>query len=286
MEILDSGRSYLFKRSHKSVALWEKVFLSKEYEKWKQYQYETNSDPDDDGEGIYRACKWPGLLKNFYPHSKVTQYLQRSRFTIYLEFIGIKKKNNIQVLEVLEKPNCRLPCANITRVTLGIWLYVFALMLQCLRAWWQFCSWRMGDGYVEMTDEKSRREIRSEFKDRTRVNMFVAIAVNNIKGHLWRGADLLSIGTVWLLLRMSYAWRFQYMFCKRSRASVCASWLDSGTSKSHHHNCGGAGLIVGNGIVFPGTLSRAESLEKQQRWPQIMIGWSRVFIMAAFLKGL
>jgi uncharacterized membrane protein SpoIIM required for sporulation len=121
--------------------------------------------------------------------------------------------------------------------------------------------------------------------------MFVAIAVNNIKVSFitFVAGFLLSIGTVWLLFKNGVMLgAFQYMFFAKGLGlqSVLVIWIHGTLEISAIIIAGGAGLIVGNSILFPGTLNRLQSLRKGTKdGLKLMIGLVPVFVMAAFLEG-
>jgi uncharacterized membrane protein SpoIIM required for sporulation len=272
----------------------EGLFIKKNIEKWKQYQYETNSDPDEMAKEFTELVNDLGYSKTFYPHSKVTQYLNGLASRIYLGIYRNKKEETSRFWKFW-KTELPLTVRRHHNELLYAFLIFssFAVMAAVSAAHDDsFVRGVLGDSYVEMTDENiSRGDPFGVYKDKERFNMFVAIAVNNIKVSFltFVAGFLLSIGTVWLLFKNGVMLgAFQYMFFAKGLGlqSVLVIWIHGTLEISAIIIAGGAGLIVGNGILFPGTLSRIQSLRKATKdGLKLMIGLIPVFIMAAFLEG-
>jgi uncharacterized membrane protein SpoIIM required for sporulation len=272
----------------------EGLFIKKNIDKWKQYQYESSSDPDEMAKEFTELVNDLGYAKTFYPHSKVTQYLNGLASRIYLGIYRNKKEETSRFWNFW-KSELPLTVRRHHRELFYAFLIFtsFAVMAAVSAAHDDsFVRGVLGDGYVEMTDENiSRGDPFGVYKDKSRFNMFVAIAVNNIKVSFitFVAGFLLSIGTVWLLFKNGVMLgAFQYMFFAKGLGlqSVLVIWIHGTLEISAIIIAGGAGLIVGNSILFPGTLNRVQSLRKGTKdGLKLMIGLVPVFVMAAFLEG-
>ena len=235
-----------------------------------------------------------GYSKTFYPHSKVTQYLNGLASRIYLGIYRNKKEETSRFWKFWKTELPLIVRRHHKELLYAFLIFTsFAIMAAVSAAHDDsFVRGVLGDSYVEMTDENiSRGDPFGVYKDKERLNMFVAIAVNNIKVSFitFVAGFLLSIGTVWLLFKNGVMLgAFQYMFFAKGLGlqSVLVIWIHGTLEISAIIIAGGAGLIVGNGILFPGTLSRIQSLRKATKEGlKLMIGLIPVFIMAAFLEG-
>jgi uncharacterized membrane protein SpoIIM required for sporulation len=272
----------------------EGLFIKKNIEKWKQYQYESNSDPDEMAKEFTELVNDLGYAKTFYPHSKVTQYLNGLASRIYLGIYRNKKEETSRFWRFW-KTELPLTVRRHHKELLYAFMIftAFAVMAAVSAANDDtFIRGVLGDGYVEMTDDNiSRGDPFGVYKDKSRFEMFLAIAVNNIKVSFitFVAGFLLSIGTVWLLFKNGVMLgAFQYMFFAKGLGlqSVLVIWIHGTLEISAIIIAGGAGLIVGNSMLFPGTLSRLQSLRKGTKdGLKLMIGLVPVFIMAAFLEG-
>jgi uncharacterized membrane protein SpoIIM required for sporulation len=99
----------------------------------------------------------------------------------------------------------------------------------------------------------------------------------------------LSIGTIWNLFTNGVMiGAFQYYFFARGLGwkSILVIWIHGTLEISSIIIAGGAGLLLGNSILFPGTHGRLYSLKKNGKdGVKMMIGLVPVFITAAFLEG-
>jgi uncharacterized membrane protein SpoIIM required for sporulation len=69
-------------------------------------------------------------------------------------------------------------------------------------------------------------------------------------------------------------------------SSVLVIWIHGTLEISAIIISGGAGMILGNSILFPGTLKRIESLKQGAKdGTKIMIGLIPIFVTAAFFEG-
>src|SRR5262249_24896593 len=98
-----------------------------------------------------------------------------------------------------------------------------------------------------------------------------------------------SIGTVWMLFKNGVMLgAFQYYFFAKGLGwkSVLVIWIHGTLGISSIIIAGGAGLILGNSLLLPGTYRRIDSLKRGAKdGLKCLIGLVPVFIAAAFLEG-
>jgi len=81
---------------------------------------------------------------------------------------------------------------------------------------------------------------------------------------------------------------FQYYFFTKGLGwqSILVIWIHGTLEIASIIIAGGAGLVLGNSILFPGTHRRLHSLRRGAKdGVKLMIGLVPVFIVAAFLEG-
>lgn len=269
-------------------------FIKKNIEKWKQYQYESSSDPDEMAHQFTELVNDLGYSKTYYPHSKVTQYLNGLASKIYLGIYKNKKEESSRLLRFWKT---ELPMT--VRKHHRTLLYAFLIFTSCavMAAFSSahdetFVRGVLGNQYVDMTEDNIQSgDPFGVYKGEDQTYMFVRIAINNIKVSFltFVAGFLLSIGTVWFLFENGVMLgAFQYMFFAKGLGwqSVLVIWIHGTLEISAIIIAGGAGMIVGNSILFPGTHKRVDSLKKGTRdGVKLMIGLVPVFIMAAFFEG-
>ncbi len=269
-------------------------FIKKNIEKWKQYQYETATDPDEMAQQFTELVNDLGYSKTFYPQSKVTQYLNGLASKIYLGIYKNKREESSRIWRFW-KTELPLTVRKYHRELLYAFLLftAFAVMAAFSTAQDQsFVRGVLGNDYVEMTEENiARGDPFGVYKDKNKFEMFLTIALNNVKVSfmVFVGGFLLTIGTVWMLFQNGMMLgSFQTFFFLKEIGwqSVLVVWVHGTLEISAIIIAGGAGLIVGNSILFPGTHKRLHSLKRGAKdGLKLMIGLVPVFIVAAFLEG-
>ena len=84
----------------------EGLFIKKNIDKWKQYQYEPATDPDEMAGAFTDLVNDLGYSKTFYPQSRVTQYLNGLASRIYL---GIYRNKREEVSRIARFWKTELP---------------------------------------------------------------------------------------------------------------------------------------------------------------------------------
>ena len=272
----------------------EGLFIKKNIDKWKQYQYEQAQGPDEMANQFTELVNDLGYSKTFYPHSKVTQYLNGLASRIYLGIYKNKKEESSRFWRFWKK-ELPLTVHKYHRELLYAFLIfiTFAILAAVSSANDEtFVRGVLGDGYVEHTEENiAKGDPYGIYKKQDRMSMFIRIAMNNIKVAflVFVAGIVLSLGTVWLLFKNGVmVGAFQYMFFAKGLGwqSVLVIWIHGTLEISAIIISGAAGLILGNSILFPGTHKRVHSLKRGAKdGLKLMIGLVPVFITAAFLEG-
>ena len=272
----------------------EGLFIKKNIDKWKQYQYEPASDPDEMASEFTDLVNDLGYAKTFYPQSRVTQYLNGLASRIYL---GIYRNKREEVSRIARFWKTELPLT-VRKYHREI-LYSFLIFLSfALIAAFSaahdetFVRGVMGDQYVDMTEDNiTRGDPFGVYKQPDRVSMFFRIALNNIQVSfsVFVAGFLVSIGTVWQLMRNGIMiGAFQYYFFSKGLGwqSVLVIWIHGTLEISSIIIAGASGIVLGNSILFPGTHKRLDSLKRGGKdGLKLMIGLVPIFITAAFLEG-
>jgi uncharacterized membrane protein SpoIIM required for sporulation len=150
----------------------------------------------------------------------------------------------------------------------------------------------LGDGYVNMTlDNIENDDPMAVYKQMGQVNMFLGITINNITVAVYAFAFgiLLGIGTLYIMLRNGIMLgSFQYFFFDKGLGweSVRTIWIHGTIEISVIIIAGCAGLVLANGMLFPGTYTRLESFKRGVvNGLKIMLSTVPFFIIAGFLEG-
>ena len=155
-----------------------------------------------------------------------------------------------------------------------------------------FARLMLGDDYINTTLANiEKNDPMAIYKDMGRVQMFVLIALNNVTVSFMVFARGLftSVGSAYMLAREGIRLGvFQYFFYQRGllTTSALTIWIHGTLEISAIIVAGAAGLVMGNGILFPGTYSRLESFKAAaKKGIKIVVGLVPVFLVAAFLES-
>lgn len=150
----------------------------------------------------------------------------------------------------------------------------------------------VGEDYVAMTkDNINKGDPMAVYKGDEQSNMFFAITINNIRvAFLCFILGILgSLGTIIVLFSNGIMLgSFQYFFYSEGLfiESFLTIWIHGTIEISAIIIAGAAGLVLGNGLLFPKTYSRATSLQiSAKRAVRILVGTIPLFIMAGFLES-
>lgn len=272
----------------------EGLFIKKNIDKWRGYQSEKTEDPDEMAQQFTELVDDLGYSKTFYPHSKVTTYLNGLASRIYLGIYRNKKEESSRILRFWKTELPLVVRKHHREVLVAFLIFIlFALMAVFSAANDEnFIRGILGDGYVEMTEENiAKGDPFGVYKDENALLMFVRIAINNIRVSFitFVAGILLSIGTVWFMLQNGVmVGAFQYYFFTKGLgwASVLVIWIHGTLEISSIILSGAAGLVLGNSMLFPGTHRRLDSLKSGAKdGLKILVGVVPLLIIAATLEG-
>src|SRR5882762_7683689 len=172
------------KYNAKSFLVREGLFIKKNIDKWKQYQSQPATDPDEMAGQFTELVNDLGYSKTFYPQSKVTQYLNGLASRIYLGIYKNKKEETSRILRfwkievpmVVRKYHREIGYAFLIFISFAILAAFSAAHDE------SFVRGVLGDGYVDMTEDNiAKGDPFGVYKSDEPLSMFLKIALNNIK---------------------------------------------------------------------------------------------------------
>ena len=272
----------------------EGLFIRKNIDKWKQYQYEPANDPDEMAGQFTELVNDLGYAKTFYPHSRVTQYLNGLASRIYLGIYRNKKEESSRILRFWKTELPEVIYRYRREILYSFLIFMLFAIFSAFSAAHDesFVRGVLGDSYVEMTQENiAKGDPFGVYKQENQFSMFLAIALNNVKVAfiIFVMGFLLGLGTVLFLFENGVmVGAFQYFFFAQGLGlkSVLVIWLHGTLEISSFIIAGGAGLVLGNSILFPGTHKRVNSLKRGAKdGLKMMVGLVPIFLIAAFIEG-
>ena len=150
----------------------------------------------------------------------------------------------------------------------------------------------LGDRYVDMTLENIQSgDPMAVYKGMEEGSMFFAITVNNIRVSLlaFAAGIFFSVGTSYILFQNGLMLGvFHYLFFERGffDDTILTIWIHGTLEITAIIIAGAAGIIMGNGILFPGTYPRLYSFQQAaKRGLKVVISLIPFFIVAGFLES-
>ena len=272
----------------------EGQFIQQNIEKWKIYQYEPTTDPDEMADRFTELVNDLGYARTFYPHSKVTVYLNKLASGFYLDIYKNKKEETSRIVRFWKKELPLIVRKYHPEILYSFLFFLFfALMASFSAANDQtFVRGVLGNGYIEMTEQNiSKGDPFGVYKEQGQLSMFLWIAVHNVQVSfmIFITGILAGLGTIWLLFNNGVMLgAFQYFFFSKGLGwkSVLVIWIHGTLEISSIIISGAAGIVLAKSLLFPGTFKRLPSLKRGAKdGIKMMIGLVPVFIMAAFLEG-
>lgn len=271
----------------------EGQFIKKNKERWDSYLEETE-DPDEMAKRFTYLVDDLGYAKTNYPFSKIVKYINGIAAGIYLSIYKNKKeKSNRFVL--FFKTELPLILHHNRRVLLFAFLFFVTFMAIGIFSSWQdptFVRGVLGDTYVNMTEDNiAKGDPFGVYKQENELLMFLQIAWNNIKVSFmcFTFGIFCSVGTIWMLFNNGLMLgTFEQMFFAHDLGfkSVLVVFIHGTLEISAIVIAGGAGMIMGNAILFPKTYTRIESLKRGAKdGIKIIVSLIPIFIVAAFFEG-
>lgn len=150
----------------------------------------------------------------------------------------------------------------------------------------------LGDAYVNMTLENiANDDPMAVYKKMGEMEMFLGITINNVRVALMAFVFgvFAGLGTLFIVMQNAIMLgSFQYFFYEKGLLweSVRTIWIHGTIEISVIIVAACAGLVVGKGILFPGTYSRLTSFIKGVKAGlKIVVSTIPFFILAGFLEG-
>ena len=133
----------------------EGLFIKKNIDKWKDYQYDSTENPDEMATRFTELVNDLGYSKTFYPHSRVTQYLNGLASRIYLGIYRNKKEESSRIVTFWKTELPLVVRRHHRQVLYSFIIFIlFALMAAFSAAHDEtFVRGVLGDEYVDMTED-------------------------------------------------------------------------------------------------------------------------------------
>ncbi len=276
----------------------EVQFIRKNEKHWKSLEKALTGSlvlsPDELADSYVRLTDDLSYARTFFPDSKVVHYLNNLALKAHQRIYKNKKEKRSRIVEFwkTEVPEAILQSHKEIKYSaiiflLAISIGVFSSMLDS-----EYVRLILGDYYVNMTLENiDKGDPMAVYKSSSQGNMFWGISSNNVRvSFLVYVVGLLGSIPTGLILFYNgvMVGAFQYFFIKQGLfwISFTTIFIHGALELSEIVITGGAGLVLGNSLLFPRTYSRRVSLVRgAKRSLKIVIGSVPIIVLAAIIES-
>ena len=275
----------------------EAAFIKQNHSKWEDFEKilsQKSPDPDKLAELFIQITDDLAFSQTQYPKSKTTLYLNSLASQVHQNVYKTKKEEKSRFVRYwteelpLVTKDCHKP------MLYSLIIFSTAMLIGALSAANDdtFIRLILGDHYVNMTLENiSNDDPMAVYKQIDESAMFLGITLNNIRVSFL--AFVLGVfaplGTPLLLFHNGIMLgAFQYFFYQKGLflTSFLTIWIHGTLEISAIVIAGGAGLVISNSILFPGSYTRLESFKRgTKNGMKLVVGLVPVFITAGLLES-
>lgn len=275
----------------------ETTFIKQNKKKWARFEKvsnKKNSDPDEVARLFTEITEDLSYARTFYPRRSVRVYLNQLAQGVFTSLYRHERKPLGSFWKFWSE---KLPLElyrSRWNILVAFLFFSLAVIIGAASQEYDtdFVRMILGDWYVDSTEVRIENgDPMGIYGESTQTSMFFRITLNNIMVAFLAFASgiFISLGTFIILLNNGIMLgSFQWWFKAKGLllTSILAVWIHGAFEISAIVIAGGAGITLGNGILFPGTYTRVQSLIfSAKRGLLILLSLIPVFIMAGFLES-
>ncbi|MFT6053748.1 MAG: putative membrane protein SpoIIM required for sporulation [Roseivirga sp.] len=276
----------------------EAAFVKHNVKKWEEFENllggDSTADPDKLSELFIQVTDDLAFAQTQYPESKTYAYLNGLASKIHSQIYKNKNEDGNRFIAFWKTEVPLVVRRSHTKLLYAFIIFAVSVIIGIVsqNAEPDFVRTVIGDGYVNMTLENIEEgDVLAVYGRGDQMDTFFAITFNNVKVSFMAFAAglLLSLGTGFVLFQNGvmvgcfFAFLGQQGYLNEAFKVVM---LHGTLELSAIVLAGGAGFVMGNSILFPGTYSRMDSFKRGAiEGLKIVMGLMPVFIMAGFIEG-
>jgi uncharacterized membrane protein SpoIIM required for sporulation len=272
----------------------EALFVKQNSEKWKSYEILRTDHPDELAKRFIDITNDLAYAKTFYPKSRTTAYLNGIASLLHQAIYKNKKEESSRFIRYWKYELPLLFYQYRKQLLYGLIFFVLAGAMGILSAKYddRFVRLMFGDGYVNMTNENiAKGDPFGVYKQMGELEMFFYIASNNVWVMLliFASGAFFALGPVFFLLKEGIRiGAFEYYFFSKGLGaqSILVIWIHGTLEILCLVIAGGAGLVLGHGLLFPKTYSRMLAFKNSAKDAmKIALGIVPIILLAAFFES-
>ncbi|WP_127844149.1 stage II sporulation protein M [Psychroflexus aestuariivivens] len=276
----------------------EAAFVKQNKDNWLRFenilQNNIQVSPDEISKLYIMMTEDLNYAQTFYQGSQTHQYLNELSVLAHQKIYKTKKESKNRFIKFYTKefPLFFYQYQKQLLLAFGVFLLFSIVGAYSASNDASFVRLILGDAYVNSTiDNINKGDPMAVYKDANQTDMFLGITVNNIKVSLFAfvAGIIFGLGTVFIVIQNAVMLgSFQYFFYDQGLLweSARTIWIHGTIEISVIIVAACAGLVLGKGILFPGTYTRLQSFAKSAKdGLKIVISTIPFFIIAGFLEG-
>jgi uncharacterized membrane protein SpoIIM required for sporulation len=272
----------------------EALFVKQNSEKWKAYEVLRTNNPDELAHRFIDITNDLAYAKTFYPKSQTTAYLNGIASVLHQAIYKNKKEEKGRFIRFWKYELPILFYKYRKQLLYSFIFFFITASIGVISAKYDdtFVRLILGDGYVNMTNENiAKGDPFGVYKKQSEFKMFLQIASNNIWVSLlmFVSGALFSIGPVFFLMKNGIMiGAFEYYFFSKGLGaeSILVIWIHGTLEILSIIIAGGAGLVLGHGLLFPKTYTRLAAFRNSAKdATKIALGILPIIVLAAFFES-
>lgn len=276
----------------------EALFVKKNQEKWQLFEdaldKKVSLSPEKLSDLYIEITDDLSFAKSFYPTSRTVAYLNTLASNAHLKIYKTKRESKNRVINFfrIEFPLMFYQYQKQLLITFSVFLFFCIAGAYSASEDIDFVRVILGDRYVNMTLENiDKGDPMAVYKQVNEMSMTSYITFNNIRvaGFAFLLGLLFSVGTLYVMMQNGIMLgSFTYFFYDHGLLweSSRTIWIHGTIEISVIIIASCAGMVAGNGLLFPKTYTRLESFKQSFKdGLKIMLSTVPFFIVAGFLEG-
>jgi uncharacterized membrane protein SpoIIM required for sporulation len=275
----------------------ETSFINQNKKKWARFEKlsgRKNNDPDEVAKLFTEITEDLSYSRTFYPRRSVRVYLNQLAQGVFTSLYKQRKQPLGNIFKFwTESVPLEMYRARFNLLTAFLF-FALAIVIGAISQHYNpdFVNLILGDYYVEETKERIRnKNPMGVYGEMKQSGMFLMITLNNIRVAFFAFAlgIFATLGTYIILLGNGIMLGcFQWWFKAQGLllTSFLAVWIHGAFEISSIIIAGAAGITLGNGILFPRSFTRIQSMIfSAKRGLTILLSLIPFFIIAGFLES-
>ncbi len=273
-------------------------FLHRNIKKWEAFEslleHKSQANPDVVSDMFINLTDDLAYSRTYFPEAKTTSYLNQLTQKAHGILSQNKpvSKNRIKIFWTSEFP--LLVYASRKEICVSFLILLVSVLIGILSTMYDngFTRIIMGDSYVNMSLSNIQKgDPLAVYKSMNQIDMFLGITLNNIRVSFiaFVMGLLTPVGSAFMIMRNGVMLGTFHAFLAGQGFlldSIATIWVHGTYEIFAITVAGGAGIVIGNSIIFPGTFSRLDSFRKGAiRGSKLVIGLVPVFVIAGFLES-